>query len=98
MVVSQKLSGIGCFVGALVEQHHGVTFDLGSATIFYTAIFGTYFSYNQDIWIASTDYFLYFYIIVLSPLKAILQLINFTASLTISLLSYDVILLLKFLF
>ena len=32
------------------------------------------------IWIASTDYYKYFYIIVIFPLTAILQLINFTAS------------------
>ena len=34
----------------------GVTFDLGSARIFPTAIFGTYFSYHKDIWIEATDY------------------------------------------
>ena len=32
------------------------------------------------IWIAATDYYMYFYIIVIFPLTAILQLTNFTAS------------------
>ena len=45
------------------------------------AIFEICFSYTKDIWIAATDYYMYFYIIVLFPLTAaILQLINFTAS------------------
>ena len=35
---------------------------------------------DKDIWIAATDYYIYFYIIMLFPLTAILQLINFTAS------------------
>ena len=39
-----------------------------------------FFSYDKDIWIAANDCFLHFYIIVLFPLTAILQLINFTAS------------------
>ena len=34
----------------------------------------------KDIWIAATNYYIYFYIIVLFPLTSILQLINFTAS------------------
>ena len=43
-------------------------------------IFKKSFSYDEDIWIAATDYYMHFYIIVLFPLTAILQLINFTAS------------------
>ena len=43
------------------------------------AIFETSSSYDKDIWIAATDYFMHFYIIVLFPLTAVLQLINFTA-------------------
>ena len=35
---------------------------------------------KKDIWIAETDYYMYFYIIVLFPLTSILQLINFTMS------------------
>ena len=27
------------------------------------AIFETYFSYDKDIWIAATDYYMYFYVI-----------------------------------
>ena len=37
-------------------------------------------SYNKDIWIAATDYYMYFYIIVLFSLTSILQLINLMAS------------------
>ena len=54
---------------------HGVTFLLCQS-----AIFETCFSYDKDIWIAATDYYMHFYIIVLFPLTAILQVINFTAS------------------
>ena len=60
--------------------HHGVTFNFGSAKVCSPAIFETFFSYTKDIWIAATDYYLHFYIIVLFPSTAILQLINFTAS------------------
>ena len=61
-------------------MHHGVTFILGSAKVCSPAIFETYFSYDKDIWIAATDYYIHFYIIVLFPFTANLQLINFTAS------------------
>ena len=40
----------------------------------------TSFSYDKDIWIAVTDYYMQFFIIMLFPLTAFLQLINFTAS------------------
>ena len=61
-------------------MHHGVTFNFGSAKVCSPAIFETSFSYGKDIWIAATDYYMHFYIIVLFPLTAILQLISFTAS------------------
>ena len=61
-------------------MHHGVTFNFGSAKVCSPAIFGTSFSYDKDRWIAATVYYMHFYIIVLFPLTAILQLINFTAS------------------
>ena len=51
-----------------------------SAKVCSAAIFETSFSYDKDIWIAATDYYIHFYIIMLFPLTAILQLINFTAS------------------
>ena len=44
------------------------------------AIFETSFSYDNDIWIAATDYYMYIYKIVLFPLTSSLQFINFTAS------------------
>ena len=61
-------------------MHHGVTFNFRSAKVCSPAIFDISFSYDKDIWIAATDYFMHFYIIVLFPLTAILKLINFTAS------------------
>ena len=61
-------------------MHHGVTFNFGSAKVCSPAIFETSFSYDKDILIAAIDYYMQFYIIVLFPVTAILQLINFTAS------------------
>ena len=58
-------------------MHHGVTFNFGSAKECLPAIFQTSFSYDKDIWIAAADYDMYFYIIVLFPLTAVLQLIKF---------------------
>ena len=47
-------------------------------------IFVTFFSHDRDIWIAATDYYMYLmfnvYIIMLLPLTAILQIMNFTAT------------------
>ena len=60
-------------------MHHGVTFNFGSAKVCSPAIFETCFSYDKDIWIAATVYYLHFYINVLFPLTTILQLINSTA-------------------
>ena len=52
-----------------------------AAEVCLAAIFETSFSYIKNVWIASTDYYTYFYIIVLFPLTAaILQLTIFTAS------------------
>ena len=61
-------------------MHRGGTFTFGSSKVCSPAIFETSFSYDKDIWIAATDYYIHFYIIVPFPLTAILQLINFTAS------------------
>ena len=63
-----------------VIVHHGVTFSFGSGKVCSPAIFETCFSSDKDTWIAATDYYMYFYIIVLFPLTSILQLINFTGS------------------
>ena len=60
-------------------MHHGVTFNFSSAEVCSPAIFEMCFSYDKDIWIIATDYYMYFDIIVLFPLTAVLQLINFTA-------------------
>ena len=61
-------------------MHHGVTFNFGSVKVCAPAILETCFSYDKDKWITATEYYMYFYIIVLFPLTSILQLINFTAS------------------
>ena len=34
-----------------------LTFDLDSVKMFYILIFETYFCYDNDIWIAATDYY-----------------------------------------
>ena len=56
-------------------MHHGVKFILGSTNVCSPAIFESCFSYDKDIWVAATDYYLHFYIIVLFPLISIHQLI-----------------------
>ena len=61
-------------------MHHGATFKFRSAKMYAPAILETCFSYDKDIWIAATDYYMYFYIIVQFPLTSILQLKFFTAS------------------
>ena len=58
---------------------HGVTFNLDSAKVSSPAILETYVSSHKDIWNAATDYSMYFDLIVLLPLTAVLLLINFTA-------------------
>ena len=60
--------------------HPGVTFNFGFSKVCLLAIFEKSFSYDKDTWIATTDYYVHFYIILLFPLIAILQQINFTAS------------------
>ena len=52
-------------------------FNLGPAKVCSPAISETYFSDDKDIWIAESDYYMHFYIIVLFPLTAV---INFIAS------------------
>ena len=39
---------------------HDVIFNLGSAKVCSPKIIETYFSYDIDIWIAVTDYYMYF--------------------------------------
>ena len=54
--------------------------DIFALPVCSVAIFETSFSYDKDMWMAATDYYMHFYIIMLFPLTAILQLIKFTAS------------------
>ena len=64
-------------------MHHGVIFSFGFGKVCLFAIFETCFSFDKDTWIASTDYYMYFYIIVLfsidiySPFDTFLQRHNF---------------------
>ena len=50
---------------------HGVIFNLGFARVCSPAITETDFSYDKDIWIALTDYYMYFFLIVLFLLIAL---------------------------
>ena len=59
---------------------NGMTFNVGSAKVCSPAIFETYFSYHKDICVAVNDYYMYFYLIVLFPLTAIVQSLTFTAT------------------
>ena len=40
-------------------MHHGVTFNFGSGIVC-SAMFETSFSYDKDIWIAATNYYMTF--------------------------------------
>ena len=71
---------MGHWLGGVGMQSHCVIFNLGPAKVCSPAISETYFSYDKDIWIAESDCYMHFYIIVPFPLTAVLQLINFTAS------------------
>ena len=75
-------------------MHYYVTFNFGFAKCA-PAIFETCFSYDKAIWIITTDYYIYFYIIVIFPLTAILQLIIFYIFIIFILLINAVILLLN---
>ena len=59
---------------------NGVIFNLAPAKVCSPAIIEMYFSYDKDIWIAVIDYYVYFYLILLFLLVAILQFINFAVS------------------
>ena len=56
-----------------------MVFNLGSAKVYSPAIIETCFSYDKDIWISSTDYYMYFYLIML--FKDIFCLFSFLLSL-----------------
>ena len=50
-------------------MHHGVTFNFDSAKVCAPGIFETCFSYDKDVWIAVTDYYMYFYIMLHSAIS-----------------------------
>ena len=54
-------------------HYRGVTFNFGYAKECSPAIFETCLSYEKGTWIPATDYCMYFYIMVLFPVTAILQ-------------------------
>ena len=76
-------------------MHHSVTFNFSSAKACSPAIFETCFSYDKDIWIAATDYYVNFYKVVLFPLTAVLQSMKFYSFIIFSILINAVILLLN---
>ena len=45
-------------------MYHGVTFSFGPTKVCSPAIFETCFSYDKDIWIAATDYYMHFLVLV----------------------------------
>ena len=74
-------------------MHHGVSF--GSAKVCSPAIFETCFSSDIDIWIAATDYYMYFYIIVLFSIDIYSPVNKFYSVIIFSLLINVVIFLLN---
>ena len=76
-------------------MHHGVIFSFGSAKVCSPAIFETCFSFDQDTWIASTDYYMYFYIIVLFSIDIYSPVNKFYSVIIFSLLINVVMLLLN---
>ena len=78
-----------------VGVHYDVIFNFGSAKVCSPVIFETSFSYDKDIWIAAIDYCMHFYVIVLFPLTAVLQLIKFYSFIIFSILINGFILLLN---
>ena len=76
-------------------QNYGVSFNLGSAKVYSPAIFETCFSYDKDMLIAATDYYMYLYTIIQCPLIAMLQSINFYRFIIFTLVINGVILLLN---
>ena len=70
---------MGHWLRSVAMLIHGMTFNLGSASVCSPATFELYFPYHKVIWIAVTDYYMDFYLIVLFPLT-ILQLIMFIAT------------------
>ena len=75
-------------------MHHGVIFSFGSAKVCSPAIFETCFSFDKDTWIASTDYYMYFYVIVLFSIDIYSPVNKFYSVIIFSLLINVVILLL----
>ena len=65
--------------GNILETVKCGKLKLGVGEVCSPAKFETCFSYDNDIWIATTDYYMYFYIIMLFSMRAVLQLMNVTA-------------------
>ena len=75
-------------------MHHGVTFNFGCAKVC-SAMLEMSFSCDKDIWIAATDYYMHFYIIVQFPLTSFSPFNKFYSFIIFSLLINAVILLLN---
>ena len=61
---------MGHLLGNAGLLSHGVLFHLGSAKVCSPAVFETYISYDKDLCIAVTDYYMNFYLILLLLLLA----------------------------
>ena len=76
-------------------MHHGVIFNFCSAKVCSPAIFETCFSFDIDACIASTDYYIYFYMIVLFSIDICCPVNKFYSVIGFSLLINVVMLLLN---
>ena len=85
-------------------MHHGVIFIFGSAKVCSLAKFETCFFFDKDTWIASTDYYMYLYIIVLfsidiySPVKKFYSVIIFSLLINVVILLLNCLVLILFFF
>ena len=76
-------------------MHHCVASNFGSAKMCSPAMFETCFSYDKDILIAATDYYMHFYISCAISIDSYSHVIKFHSFIIFTLLVSAVILLLN---
>ena len=85
-------------------MHYGVIFSFGTAKVCSPAIFETCFSFDKDIWIAATDYYMYIYIIVpfsidiYSPVNKFYSVIIFSLLINVVILLFNCLVLILHLY
>ena len=87
MLILNPVGGVGV--------HHGVIFSFDSAEVCSPAMFDACFSFDKDTWIASTDYYMYYYIILLFSINICSPVDKFYSVIIFSLLINVVILMLN---